>query len=131
MVNYSDRKLDRVFAALGDPSRRAILSRLEREERLSVSAIARPLSIKLPAVMKHLGVLEDAGLITRVKHGRTVEIRLSPAPLQQASGWLHSYEPSGSPALGRLVADVQAQSAEAISSEADVLRMDARGGPVP
>ena len=113
MVNYQDCKLDRVFAALGDPTRRAILSRLEQEERLSVSAIAKPLGIKLPAAMKHLGVLADAGLVTRSKHGRTVEIRLSPAPLQQVSGWLHSHEPFWSPAPGRFTAGERGDGPEA------------------
>ena len=58
------------------PTRRAILARLEREDGASISALARPFVIKLPAVMKHLGVLEDAGLITRSKIGRTVTVGL-------------------------------------------------------
>ena len=69
MVNYKPLDLDRVFATLSDPTRRAILARLAREESLSISALAEPFSIKLPAVMKHLDVLGDAGLITRSKHG--------------------------------------------------------------
>ena len=63
MVNYHAR-LDRTFAALGDPTRRAILARLQREDGASVSELARPFAIKLPAVMKHLDVLDDAGLVT-------------------------------------------------------------------
>jgi DNA-binding transcriptional ArsR family regulator len=63
MVNYHER-LSRTFAALGDPTRRAILARLEREDGATVSELARPFAIKLPAVMKHLDVLDDAGLIT-------------------------------------------------------------------
>ena len=82
MVNYRSHDLDRVFATLADPTRRAILARLAQEENLSISALAEPFSIKLPAVMKHLDVLRDAGLITRSKHGRTVEVRLSAAPLR-------------------------------------------------
>src|SRR5258705_950655 len=91
MVNYSER-LDRTFAALVDPTRRAILARLEREDGASVSALAQPFAIKLPAVMKHLYVLDDAGLITRSKAGRTVTVRLRPEPMREAVGLLHRYE---------------------------------------
>jgi DNA-binding transcriptional ArsR family regulator len=109
MVNYEARDLDRLFAALVDPTRRAILARLEAAESLSISAIAEPFSIKLPAVMKHLDVLGDAGLITRAKHGRTVDVRLSPAPLRQAMDWLERYERFWSPALDRLAAYAEAR----------------------
>jgi DNA-binding transcriptional ArsR family regulator len=67
-------QLDRTFSALVDPTRRAILARLEREPGLSVTEIARPLPLKLPAVMKHLDVLSDAGLVARTKSGRTVSV---------------------------------------------------------
>jgi DNA-binding transcriptional ArsR family regulator len=79
-VNYHER-LDRTFAALVDPTRRAILARLEREDSASVSELARPFAIKLPAVMKHLDVLAAAELIIRSKVGRTVTVRLSPEPM--------------------------------------------------
>jgi DNA-binding transcriptional ArsR family regulator len=113
MVNHQDHNLDRVFAALGDPTRRAILARLEQEESLSITAIAQPFAIKLPAVMKHLGVLGDAGLITRSKHGRTVAVRLSPTPLQEASEWLQRYERFWMPALDRLAAYAEGKEAQA------------------
>src|SRR5258706_3773902 len=87
MVNYSER-LDRTFAALVDPTRRAILARLERADGASVSALAEPFAIKLPAVMKHLDVLDAAGLITRAKAGRTVTVRLAAPPLPDAIAWL-------------------------------------------
>ena len=112
MVNYEGRDLDRIFAALVDPTRRAILARLEREENLSISAIAEPFAIKLPAVMKHLDVLRDAGLVTRSKHGRTVDVRLAPGPLREAREWLDRYERFWSPALDRLTAYAEAQEAE-------------------
>jgi len=104
MVNYSDAQLDRTFAALVDPTRRAILARLEREPGLSVSALAEPFEIKLPAVMKHLDVLEAAGLIRRSKTGRTVSVELSPEPMQPALQWLRRYERFWSASLDRLVA---------------------------
>jgi DNA-binding transcriptional ArsR family regulator len=118
MVNYEDRTLDRIFAALGDPTRRAILARLEREESLSISVIAEPFPIKLPAVMKHLDVLGDAGLIVRSKRGRTVDVRLSPEPLRDARDWLDRYERFWSPALDRLGVYAERQEAEAQASEA-------------
>jgi DNA-binding transcriptional ArsR family regulator len=112
MVNHQTHELDRVFAALVDPTRRAILARLEREESLSISALAQPFAIKLPAVMKHLDVLGDAGLITRSKHGRTVDVRLAPAPLRDAADWLRRYERFWSSALDRLTTYAEAEEAE-------------------
>ena len=117
MANYEGRELDRIFAALVDPTRRAILARLEREESASISAIAEPFAIKLPAVMKHLDVLSDAGLITRSKEGRTVNVSLSPAPLRGAAEWLHRYERFWSPALARLGAYAERKETEARAAE--------------
>ena len=111
MVNYRDR-LDRTFAALVDPTRRAILARLEREDGASVSELARPFAIKLPAVMKHLDVLADAGLITRSKSGRTVTVRLSPEPMREAMDWLRRYERFWSLSLDRLAAYAEGKEAE-------------------
>jgi len=65
MVNYREEHLTRTFAALVDPTRRAILARLEREPGLSISQLAEPFALKLPAIMKHLDVLSDADLISR------------------------------------------------------------------
>ena len=112
MVNY-DARLDRTFAALVEPTRRAILSRLEREDGASVSALARPFAIKLPAVMKHLDVLDEAGLITRSKTGRKVTVRLSPEPLRAATHWLRRYERFWSGSLERLPAYSERREAEA------------------
>jgi DNA-binding transcriptional ArsR family regulator len=118
MVNYQHRELDRVFAALVDPTRRAILARLEQADSLTISAIAEPFAIKLPAVMKHLDVLSDAGLITRQKQGRTVDVRLSPAPLREAAEWLSRYERFWSASLDRLAAHAERKEAEAQAAEA-------------
>ena len=112
MVNYHER-LGRTFSALVDPTRRAILARLEREDGASISVLARPFAIKLPAVMKHLDVLDDAGLITRSKAGRTVTVRLRPAPMREAIDWLHRYERFWSESLDRLAAYVENKEAEA------------------
>jgi DNA-binding transcriptional ArsR family regulator len=112
MVNY-EIQLDRTFAALVDPTRRAILARLEREGGASVSDLARPFSIKLPAIMKHLDVLDDAGLITRSKQGRVVTVRLSPKPMRTALDWLRRYERFWSGSLDRLAAYAERKETEA------------------
>ena len=111
MVNYREQ-LDRTFAALIDPTRRAILARLEREDGASVSELARPFAIKLPAVMKHLDVLAAAGLITRSKVGRTVTVRHSPEPMREATDWLRRYERFWSVSLDRLAAYTESKEAE-------------------
>jgi len=79
-VNYQHHELDCAYAALVATTRRAIPSRLEQKENLSISPIAKPFAIKLPAVVKHLAVLEDAGVIAGSKQGRGADTRLSPAP---------------------------------------------------
>jgi DNA-binding transcriptional ArsR family regulator len=111
MVNYN-AQLDRTFAALVDPTRRAILARLERADA-SVSDLAKPFKIKLPAVMKHLDVLDAAGLISRSKQGRTVTVRLSPQPMKAALDWLRRYERFWTGSLERLTAYAERQEAEA------------------
>lgn len=93
-MENSIERLDRTFAALGDPTRRAILDRLSRRASATVSELAEPFAIKLPAVMKHLGVLDAAGLITRSKSGRVVTVRLRPGALRDATAWLRRREQS-------------------------------------
>ena len=107
MVKYKASHLDRTFSALADPTRRSVLLRLKKEPDLSVSELARPLSLKLPGLMKHLDVLSDAGLITRTKTGRTVSVRLSAAPMLEAMEWLKRYERFWTVSLDRLVALVE------------------------
>ena len=109
MVNYSDAQLNRTFSALADPTRRALLARLEKEPGLSVSELVRPLAIKLPAVMKHLDVLADAGLVERRKTGRTVTVTVNGGPLEEATQWLKRYERFWSERLDRLAAFVEKQ----------------------
>jgi DNA-binding transcriptional ArsR family regulator len=92
MVNYLQDPLDGIFAALSDPTRRAVLARLSEASDLSVTKLALPFAMSLPAVLKHLDVLEVAGLIQRHKSGRTVSCRLNAAPLQEAQRWLAHYE---------------------------------------
>ena len=82
--------LDRTFAALGDPTRRAILSRL-REGTATVGEIARPFPMSLNAVSKHVQVLERAGLIRREVCGREHRLFLSAGPLREANDWTGYY----------------------------------------
>ena len=110
MVYYSSDRLDRVFAAVADPTRRALLSQLEGRDDVSISDLAKPFAMSLPAVMKHLDVLSDAGLITRTKTGRTVSCRLTAAPMEQAMEWLNRYQRFWSAQLDRLAAFVEEDS---------------------
>ena len=111
MVNHQSA-LDRTFAALVDPTRRAILAQLERKDGASVTELAEPFAIKLPAVMKHLDVLADAGLVTRSKSGRTVTVRLRSQPMREAVEWLNQYERFWSASLDRLQAYAESKEAE-------------------
>jgi DNA-binding transcriptional ArsR family regulator len=77
---------------------------LGEQQNLSVSELARPFPVSLPAIMKHLDVLSDAGLITRTKTGRTVSCRLTAAPMEQAIDWLNRYQRFWSEGLDRLAA---------------------------
>lgn len=89
MVKYS-RSLDSTFGALADPTRRAILASLMLGEA-SISDLAGPHRMSLPAVMKHVGVLENAGLVSQKKVGRSRFCRLESAPLKTAEDWIAQY----------------------------------------
>ena len=114
-MENSQKILDRTFAALGDPTRRAILGRLARRDGVSVSELAEPFAIKLPAVMKHLGVLDDAGLITRSKSGRVVTVRLRAGSMREAMAWLRRHEQFWSSRLDKLTAYAERKELEARS----------------
>ena len=107
IVKYPASDLDRTFSALADPTRRGVLLRLRAKPGLSVSELARPFSLKLPGMMKHLDVLSDAGLITRAKTGRTVSVHLSVGPMREAMEWLKRYERFWTVSLDRLAALVE------------------------
>ena len=83
--------LDQVFGALSDATRRDVLRQLG-QGGATVSELAQPHGMSLPGFMKHLRVLEDAGLVTRVKEGRAVRCELAPGPMQEAAMWLARYE---------------------------------------
>ncbi|WP_225729634.1 MULTISPECIES: helix-turn-helix transcriptional regulator [unclassified Nocardia] len=82
--------VSRTFAALADPTRRAILARLADGEA-TVTELAEPFAMSLPAISKHLKVLERAGLITRGQHAQWRPCRLDAAPLAEATNWLGRY----------------------------------------
>jgi DNA-binding transcriptional ArsR family regulator len=90
MVNYQADTLDAVFSALGDPTRRAILARLAEGEA-RVGDLARPHHMSLPAISKHLRVLETAGLVRKQKDGRVIRCSLAPDPLKGAAHWIEQY----------------------------------------
>ena len=92
MVKYSDDELDAIFAALADRTRRGILESLSHDGDLAVSELAAPHDMSLPGFMKHLRVLQEAGLVERTKEGRVVSCELSAAPMQQAAVWMSRYE---------------------------------------
>jgi DNA-binding transcriptional ArsR family regulator len=84
-------RLSTVFSALSDPTRRSILSRLALSGETSVTALAKPFRMSLPAVSKHLRVLEDAGLISRGRDAQWRPARLKAAPLKDVSDWVERY----------------------------------------
>jgi DNA-binding transcriptional ArsR family regulator len=84
------RRLDATFAALADPTRRAILARLAAGEA-SVMELAEPFAMSQPAISKHLKVLERAGLVSRAVAAQRRPRRLEPKPLAEATGWLEEY----------------------------------------
>jgi DNA-binding transcriptional ArsR family regulator len=110
MVKYQDTALDRTFAALADPTRRALLARLGETQSLTISELARPFPISLPAVMKHLDVLSDAGLVTRTKTGRSVSCQLQAAAMEDAMLWLIRYQRFWSRQLDRFATFVEEES---------------------
>jgi len=90
MVKYS-ATLDATFGALADPTRRAILASLMLGQA-SITELAKPHRMSLPAVMKHVRVLEQAGLVSQKKIGRTRRCQLAAQPLQEAEQWLSRYQ---------------------------------------
>ena len=90
MVKYQNDPLSMTFQALADPTRRAILARLALGEA-SVGELAAPFDMSLPAVSKHLKVLEGAGLLARTRDGRVLRCHLEPGPMRAADDWIGEY----------------------------------------
>jgi DNA-binding transcriptional ArsR family regulator len=85
-----DDRLDLVFKALGDRTRRALLARLAAKPQM-ITELAEPFAMSLPAVSRHVRVLEFAGLVTRAIDGRVHQCTLAAAPFEAADAWLHRY----------------------------------------
>lgn len=100
-------RLDMVFSALADPTRRAILAML-LEDDMAVTDVAEPFEMSLAAISKHLGILSEAGLIAREKRGRVIWCKLEPDALRTASVWMQGFgqfEPVDLDAFERFLAD--------------------------
>lgn len=112
MVKYLPARptLDRAFAALGDPTRRDIVARLAERDGQRVTDLAGPYAdrMSLPAVSKHLRVLEAAGLLAQRKHGRVRRCHLNPEPIRELAGWLDDYRLFWSDRLDALAAYAEA-----------------------
>jgi DNA-binding transcriptional ArsR family regulator len=101
-----DGWLDRAFAALGDPVRRAIVARLSRGEA-TVNELAEPFQITKQAISRHIQVLETAGLITRSREGQRRPCHLDPAALELLTGWLDGYRLAAESRFRRLDAVIE------------------------
>lgn len=118
-MHGASAQLDQTFAALADPTRRAILASLAGGER-SVSELAEPFDMSLPAISKHLKVLEKAGLIVRSRHAQWRPCRLRPEPLRDVADWLEEYRQFWEQSLDRLeeyLKELQAAAGESAAAE--------------
>jgi len=112
----NEANLDTTFAALADPTRRAILARLALGET-SVTELAKPFEMSMPAISKHLKVLEKAGLIDRGRDAQTRPARLNPAALKTAAAWIDEYRRFWEESFDRLDAYLQRLQAEKASQK--------------
>lgn len=115
--------LNTTFAALADPTRRAILARLSTGEK-SVTELAEPFAMTLPAVSKHLKVLERAGLISRRREAQWRPVRLEAERLKEAAEWLENYRRFWDESFDRLDAYLQELQAKEENDERDEKRFD-------
>jgi DNA-binding transcriptional ArsR family regulator len=92
MVKQNIAQLDRTFFALSDKTRRAIIGNLAIKDNCSVLELAEPFNMSLPAISKHLKVLENAKLIGRTRNGRVHSIKLHAQPMFEANDWLIAYK---------------------------------------
>jgi DNA-binding transcriptional ArsR family regulator len=109
-----ETNLDTTFAALADPTRRAILARLALGET-SVTELAKPFEMSMPAISKHLKVLEKAGLIDRGRDAQTRPARLNPTALKTAAAWIDEYRRFWEESFDRLDAYLQRLQADEAS----------------
>ena len=100
-MSDEDERLDRAFSALGDPVRRALIARLSRGPA-TVNELAEPFPITLQAISRQVGVLENAGLITRSRNGRERPCHLDAAALEELTSWIDTYRLRAEAAFRRL-----------------------------
>jgi DNA-binding transcriptional ArsR family regulator len=110
--------LNRTFAALADPTRRRILAHLARGNH-RVTHLARPHAMSLPAVSKHLRVLEKAGLLLRRRYGRVHEMQLDAKPLKQAAQWVEEYRKFWEASIDRLAGYLERTNPEPTKKKTD------------
>lgn len=110
MAKFSSN-LDGAFAALADPTRRAIISRLCKGPQ-SVSQLARPFGMALPSLLKHVRVLEQSGLVSSKKTGRVRTCRIEPRALQDAQSWIHRHVTQWEKRLDRMEAHIHRMKAK-------------------
>ncbi|HUZ97422.1 MAG TPA: metalloregulator ArsR/SmtB family transcription factor [Edaphobacter sp.] len=115
------------FAALADPTRRAILARLSLGET-SVTELARPFEMSMPAISKHLKVLEKAGLIDRGRDAQTRPARLNPAALKTAAAWIDEYRKFWEESFDRLDAYLQQLQADEAGRKQSRRKTSAKNG---
>lgn len=112
MAIHYDTPLDRTFHALGDPTRRRMLSALLEKGQLTAGELGAPFNMSQPSTSKHLGVLEKAGLITRSIEGRTHSFTLNRAPLKEADDWISRHKAFWTGALDQLETLVEQETKE-------------------
>ena len=123
MVERRTASLDRVFQALADPTRRAMLRRLAKREQ-SIGELAAPFRMTFAAASKHVKVLERARLLRRRVEGRSHFCRLEPAPLAAANGWLRFYERFWTDQLDALEAALRDEDDEAAAASSGKTRKE-------
>ncbi|MCH7738376.1 MAG: helix-turn-helix transcriptional regulator [Chloroflexi bacterium] len=127
MVNYRTEALNFTFAALADPTRRAILDRLSFGDS-SVTALAEPFDVSLPAISKQLRVLERAGLLTQEKDGRVRRCRLEAQPMKEAVEWIAQYRRFWEDKLESLAGYLENLGLETDDQEQEDSPIDSNGG---
>ena len=127
MVKYQAETLDYTFAALADPTRRAILERLSTGDS-SVTALAEPFDVSLPAISKQLRVLERAGLLVQEKDGRVRRCRLEARPMKEAIDWIAQYQRFWEDKLESLASYLEDTIAEEDGSQDEPEQENSEGG---
>ena len=110
MVTFSDAALDKTFAALAHPTRRAILTRLATDGSASVTELAEPFDVSLMAISKHLKVMEEAGLILRERDGRVNRCTFDPDSIRTAGHWIEMHRRFWTEQLDSLAAYLEGTS---------------------